>query len=190
MRVNAVKGVAYALSYMHHDCSPPIIHRDISSKNILLDSQKEARISDFGTAKILKPGSRTWTTFAGTFGYAAPELALTMEVSEKCDVFSFGVLCLEIIMGKHPGDLISSLLSSSSAAITHSLLLIDVIDQRPPHPPKWVVGEVILVASLAFSCLSENPCSRPTMDQVAKKLMMGKSPLADKFPKIRLAQLL
>ena len=71
-RVNTVKGVANALSYMHHDCSPPIIHRDISSKNVLLDSQYEAHVSDFGTAKILKPDSHTWTTFAGTFGYAAP----------------------------------------------------------------------------------------------------------------------
>ena len=71
-RVNIVKGVANALSYMHHDCSPPIIHRDISSKNVLLDSQYEAHVSDFGTAKILKPGSHNWTTFAGTFGYAAP----------------------------------------------------------------------------------------------------------------------
>ena len=71
-RVNVVKGVANALSYMHHDCSPPIIHRDISSKNILLDSQYEAHVSDFGTAKILKPDSHTWTTFAVTYGYAAP----------------------------------------------------------------------------------------------------------------------
>ncbi|KAH1044582.1 hypothetical protein GLYMA_09G243600v4 [Glycine max] len=190
MRVNVVKGVANALSYMHHDCSPPIIHRDISSKNVLLDSQNEALISDFGTAKILKPGSHTWTTFAYTIGYAAPELSQTMEVTEKYDVFSFGVICLEIIMGKHPGDLISSLLSSSSATITDNLLLIDVLDQRPPQPLNSVIGDIILVASLAFSCLSENPSSRPTMDQVSKNLMMGKSPLADQFPMIRLGQLL
>ncbi|KAH1199955.1 MDIS1-interacting receptor like kinase 2 [Glycine max] len=169
-RVNTVKGVANALSYMHHDCSPPIIHRDISSKNVLLDSQYEAHVSDFGTAKILKPGSHNWTTFAGTFGYAAPELAQTMEVTEKCDVFSFGVLSLEIITGKHPGDLISSLFSSSSSAtMTFNLLLIDVLDQRLPQPLKSVVGDVILVASLAFSCISENPSSRPTMDQSLSK---------------------
>ena len=69
--------------------------------------------------------------------------------------------------------------------------LIDVLDERPPQPPKKsIVGDVILVASLAFSCLSENPSSRPTMDQVSKNLMMGKSPLADQFPMIRLGQLL
>jgi len=112
-----------------------------------------------------------------------------MEVTEKCDVFSFGVLCLEIIMGKHPGDLVSSLLSSSSAEITHNLLLIDVMDQRPPHPLKSVVGDVILVASLAFSCLWENPCSRPTMDQVSKELIKGKLSLPDQLPMIRLGQL-
>lgn len=112
-----------------------------------------------------------------------------MEVTEKCDVFSFGVLSLEIITGKHPGDLISSLFSSSSSAtMTFNLLLIDVLDQRLPQPLKSVVGDVILVASLAFSCISENPSSRPTMDQVSKKLM-GKSPLAEQFPAIRLGQL-
>ena len=71
---------------------------------------------------------------------------------------------------------------------TFNLLIIDVLDQRLPQPLKAVVGDVILVASLAFSCISENPSSRPTMDQGSKKLM-GKSPLADQFPTIRLGQL-
>ena len=71
-RLNVVKGVASALSYMHHDCSCPIIHRDISSKNVLLDSEHEACISDFGTARILSSDSSYRTSFAGTFGYAAP----------------------------------------------------------------------------------------------------------------------
>jgi len=71
-RVNIVKDVARALSYMHHDCSPPIVHRDISSKNILLDSDYVAHVSDFGTAKLLKLDSSNCTGFAGTFGYVAP----------------------------------------------------------------------------------------------------------------------
>jgi len=118
------------------------------------------------------------------------ELAQTMEVTEKCDVFSFGVLSLEVIMGKHPGNFISSLLSSPSAKIAYNWPLIDVLDERPPQPPKKsIVGDVILVASLAVSCLSETPSSRPTME-VSKMLMTGKSPLADQFPMIRLGQLL
>jgi tRNA A-37 threonylcarbamoyl transferase component Bud32 len=71
-RVEIVKGVASALSYMHHDCSPILIHRDISSKNILLSKDLEAHVSDFGTARFLKPNSPIWTSFAGTYGYAAP----------------------------------------------------------------------------------------------------------------------
>jgi len=71
-RLNVVKGVASALSYLHHDCSPPIIHRDISSSNVLLDSEYEAHVSDFGTARLLMPDSTNWTSFAGTLGYTAP----------------------------------------------------------------------------------------------------------------------
>ncbi|KAG2404161.1 MDIS1-interacting receptor like kinase [Vigna angularis] len=133
-RVNVVKGLANALSYLHHDCSPPIVHRDISSKNVLLDLEYEAHVSDFGTAKFLKPSSRSWTEFAGTFGYAAP-------------------------------------------------------DQRPPQPTKPIDGEVILIVRLALACLSQNPRSRPTMEQVSKAFGTGKSPSADLFPRISLGQL-
>ena len=71
-RVNIIKGVADALSYMHHDCSLPIVHRDISSKNILLDPEYEAHVSDFGTAKLLNRDSSNWSSLAGTYGYIAP----------------------------------------------------------------------------------------------------------------------
>ena len=71
-RVNLVRVVADASSYMHHNFSPPIVHRNISSKNILLDSKYEAHISDFGTTRFLKPDSSNWTSFARTFGYTAP----------------------------------------------------------------------------------------------------------------------
>ncbi|XP_042479641.1 MDIS1-interacting receptor like kinase 2-like [Macadamia integrifolia] len=101
-KVNVIKGVANALSYMHHDCSPPIIHRDISSNNILLDEEYEACVSDFGITRLLKPDSSNWTSQVGTWGYVAPELAYTMKVTRKCDVYSFGVLTLEMLMGRHP----------------------------------------------------------------------------------------
>ncbi|MED6211671.1 hypothetical protein PIB30_075985, partial [Stylosanthes scabra] len=162
---------------------------DISSKNILLDSEYEAHVSDFGTAKFLKPDSN-WTTLAVTYGYGAPELVQTMEATEKCDVYSFGVLCFEILMGKHPADLISSLLSPSTASITYNLLLVDVIDQRPPHPEKSVVGEIMLITKWALECLSQSPQFRPSMHQVSKELMNGKAPFDDDhFPMIRLGQL-
>lgn len=71
-RVNVVKSIAHALSYMHHDCNTPIIHRDISSNNILLDSELKAFVSDFGTAKLIYPNSSNQTLLAGTYGYIAP----------------------------------------------------------------------------------------------------------------------
>ncbi|CAL0317591.1 unnamed protein product [Lupinus luteus] len=189
-RVNVVKGVADALYYMHHGCSPPIIHRDISSKNVLLNLEFEARVSDFGTAKFLNPDSHNFTSFAGTCGYSAPELAYTMEVNEKCDVFSFGVVCLEIIMGKHPGDLISSMYSSSGKPKVSNLLLMDVLDQRLPHPLMPIDEDVILVAKIGFACLNETPRFRPTMEQVYNQFVMPKSAMVDPFPMITLGQLL
>ncbi|XP_056686644.1 MDIS1-interacting receptor like kinase 2-like [Spinacia oleracea] len=77
-RIRIIKGVANALAYMHHGCIPPVVHRDISSKNVLLCSQLEAHVSDFGTAKFLHPDSSNWTALVGTYGYLAPELAYTM----------------------------------------------------------------------------------------------------------------
>ncbi|CAK8542596.1 unnamed protein product [Lathyrus sativus] len=188
-RVNVVKGVANALSYLHHDCLPPIIHRDISSKNVLLNLDYEAHVSDFGTAKFLKPGLPSYTHFAGTFGYAAPELAQTTEVNEKCDVYSFGVFAMEIIMGKHPGDLISLFLSPSTRSMANNMLLKDVLDQRPQQVMKPIDEEVILIARLALACLSQKPRSRPTMEQVSKMLAIGKTPLGNQLHMIRLGQL-
>ncbi|CAK9134685.1 unnamed protein product [Ilex paraguariensis] len=192
-RMNVIKGVANALSYMHHDCSPPMIHRDISSKNVLLDSEYEAHISDFGTARVLWPDSSNWTSFVGTFGYAAPELAYTMEVNEKCDVYSFGVLSMEVIIGRHPGELISSLLpswSSTSALTAHATLLMELLDQCIAPPRKQVAKEVVSLVKLAFACLHPSPQFRPTMQQVSVMLSKQRSTLQNSFEMITLVQLL
>ncbi|XP_040987098.1 MDIS1-interacting receptor like kinase 2-like [Juglans microcarpa x Juglans regia] len=166
-RLNIVKGVANALSYMHNDCSPPIIHRDISSSNILLDSQFEAHVSDFGTARLVEVDSSNWTSPAGTYGYIAPELAYTMKVTEKSDVYSFGVLAIEVIRGKHPGDFISSL---SSPLAMENIQVKDVLDQRLPFPTVQVENELIIVVQLAMKCLNVCPQSRPTMHMISKVL--------------------
>nr|GMD94118.1 MDIS1-interacting receptor like kinase 2-like [Ipomoea batatas] len=186
-RVNVVKAMAKALSYMHHGCFPTIVHRDISSKNILFDHEYEAHISDFGTAKFLNSNSSNWTSFAGTFGYTAPEFAYTMEVNEKCDVFSFGVVALEVIMGRHPGDLVASI-SSSLLSENQNLVLKEVLDPRPSSPGKHEAEELVLIAKIAFSCLNFNPGSRPTMFQVFTLLSKKMQP-SDLFPYITLCQL-
>jgi tRNA A-37 threonylcarbamoyl transferase component Bud32 len=159
-RINVVKGVAHALSYMHHDRSPAIVHRDISSGNILLGEDYEAKISDFGTAKLLKPDSSNWSAVAGTYGYVAPELAYAMKVTEKCDVYSFGVLTLEVIKGEHPGDLVSTLSSSPPDA---TLSLKSISDHRLPEPTPEIKEEVLEILKVALLCLHSDPQARPTM---------------------------
>ncbi|WKA04583.1 hypothetical protein VitviT2T_022604 [Vitis vinifera] len=174
-RVNVVKSIAHALSYMHHDCNTPIIHRDISSNNILLDSELKAFVSDFGTAKLIYPNSSNQTLLAGTYGYIAPELAYTLVVTEKCDVYSFGVVALETMMGKHPKELIT--LPPSSA---QSIMLGDILDARLSPPADLrVLKDVIPVVRMALKCIDSNLQSRPTMQHVSGALL-AHSP----FPKV------
>nr|XP_028959338.1 MDIS1-interacting receptor like kinase 2-like [Malus domestica] len=97
-RVKIVQGLARALSYLHHDCSPPIVHRDVTVNNVLLEQDFEPRLSDFGTARLLSIDSSNWTNIVGSLGYMAPELAYIMQVTDKCDVYSFGVVALEVMM--------------------------------------------------------------------------------------------
>ncbi|XP_039158328.1 MDIS1-interacting receptor like kinase 2-like [Eucalyptus grandis] len=176
-RINLVRGVADALAYMHHGCSPPLIHRDLTSNNILLDRDHEARVSDFGTARLLRPDSSNWTALAGTIGYIAPELAYSIAPTEKSDVYSFGVIALETIMGKHPGDHISWECSSSTQ-IESSTLLKDVLDQRllPSRLRLRDAQDVILIAKLSFACLQADPRLRPTMEQISHELRVQVPP--------------
>ncbi|KAG8364649.1 hypothetical protein BUALT_Bualt18G0019300 [Buddleja alternifolia] len=104
-RLNVIMGVAKGLAYPLHDCCPQIIHRDIKSSNILLDGNFDARVSDFGLAKLLADEESHITTFvAGTFVYLAPEYMQSGRATGKTDVYSFGVLVLEIVSGKWPTD--------------------------------------------------------------------------------------
>ncbi|KAL2461967.1 putative LRR receptor-like serine/threonine-protein kinase [Abeliophyllum distichum] len=177
-RENVVKEVANALSYMHHNIAPPIVHRDTSSKNILLDFEQEVHIANFGTTKILKLDSSNWISFAGTFGYAAPELTFTMEFNEKCDVYSFRVLALEVIMGKHPGDLILSNFTTSTSfepstsasqimSTVHDIFMKDMLDQRLSIPTGHEAEQVVAIAKLALACIHPTPQLRPSIEQTS-----------------------
>ncbi|CDP14106.1 unnamed protein product [Coffea canephora] len=155
-----------ALSYLHHDCDPPIIHRDVSSNNILLNSQLEATLSDFGTARILELDSSNQTVIAGTFGYMAPELAYTMMVTEKSDVHSFGVVVLETLFGEHPREFLSCISSQPNEPI----MLKDLLDARLPPPTNpLVVRNLVVATALALDCVNANPKCRPTMQQVVNR---------------------
>ncbi|KAH9768694.1 MDIS1-interacting receptor like kinase 2 [Citrus sinensis] len=186
-RVNIVKGMAHALSYLHHHCTPPIVHRDISSNNILLNLELEAFVADFGVARLLNFDSSNRTLLAGTYGYIAPELAYTIIVTEKSDVYSFGVVALEVLMGKHPGELLSSL----SSSLDKNIKLIDLLDPRLSHPvDQKIRQDIILVSTVAFSCLRSQPKSRPTMQLVSNEFIArNKAPMQKPFHEISISEL-
>ncbi|KAI7743210.1 hypothetical protein M8C21_020566, partial [Ambrosia artemisiifolia] len=104
-RIQIALGAAQGLAYLHHDCSPRIIHRDVKSSNILLDKDFEAHLTDFGIAKSLCT-SKTFTStyIMGTIGYIDPEYARTSRLTEKSDVYSYGVVLLELLTGRKAVD--------------------------------------------------------------------------------------
>ncbi|CAM0908269.1 unnamed protein product [Alopecurus aequalis] len=169
-RINIVLDVVHALAYMHHDCSSPIVHRDITSNNILLDLEFRACVSDFGTAKILNVDGLNITRLAGTKGYLAPELAYTENVTAKCDVYSFGVLVLELFMGFHPGDLLSSIYLTTSE---NDVRLLDLLDSRLVLPDAETAREIYGVLSVAVQCLEPNPSRRPMARRASDELSAG-----------------
>lgn len=104
-RMKVILGTAKALAYLHESIEPKVVHRDIKASNILMDSEFNAKVSDFGLAKLLgSEKSHITTRVMGTFGYVAPEYANTGLLNEKSDVYSFGVLLLEAITGRDPVD--------------------------------------------------------------------------------------
>lgn len=168
-RLSIIRDVANALFYMHHGCFAPIVHRDIKSSNILLDVEFRSCISDFGIAKILDLDASNCTRLAGTKGYLAPELAYTTRVTEKCDVYSFGVLALELFMGHHPGDFLLSMANKSTP-------LQDFLDNRLPLPEAEIVSEMFKVIAVAVRCIEPDPSHRPTMQQVIKVFTTSEGP--------------
>ncbi|XP_048546618.1 MDIS1-interacting receptor like kinase 2-like [Triticum urartu] len=179
-RLNIARDVALALAYMHHDCFAPIVHRDITSNNILLDLEFKAHISDFGLAKVLDVDASNCTSLAGTKGYLAPELAYTTRVTEKCDVYSFRVLVLELFMGHHPADLLSSMDNPNK-----TILLGNLLDTRLPLPEAETASEIFQVVAVAVRCIEPDPSHRPTMQQVIKVFSTAERVLQLLPPKLK-----
>lgn len=171
-RVNIIMGAAKGLAYLHHDCSPRIIHRDIKSSNILLDGNLEARVSDFGLAKLLEDEeSHITTVVAGTFGYLAPEYMQSGRATEKTDVYSFGVLVLEVLSGKRPTD--SSFIEKGLNIVGWLNFLVLENRQREIIDPLCdgvQIDSLDALLSVATQCISSSPEDRPTMQRVVKVL--------------------
>ncbi|KAK4801350.1 hypothetical protein SAY86_021837 [Trapa natans] len=170
-RLNIILGAARGLAYLHHDCSPRIIHRDIKSSNILLDANLEARVSDFGLAKLLEDEESHITTIvAGTFGYLAPEYMQSGRATEKTDVYSFGVLVLEILSGKRPTD--AAFIEKGLNIVGWLNFLVTENRQREIVDPicDGVHPESLdALLSIAICCIS-SPEERPFMHRVVQLL--------------------
>ncbi|KAL3025048.1 hypothetical protein AAZX31_04G159000 [Glycine max] len=171
-RLKIALGSARGLAYLHHDCCPKVVHRDIKSSNILLDENMEPRVSDFGLAKLLvDEDAHVTTVVAGTFGYLAPEYLQSGRATEKSDVYSFGVLLLELVTGKRPTDPSFARRGVNVVGWMNTFLrenrLEDVVDKRCTDADLESV-EVIL--ELAASCTDANADERPSMNQVLQIL--------------------
>ncbi|KAL5844598.1 hypothetical protein ACOSQ4_010556 [Xanthoceras sorbifolium] len=167
-------GVAQGLSYLHHGLLPPIIHRDIKTTNILLDVNYQPKVADFGIAKVLQArGGKdsTTTVIAGTYGYLAPEYAYSSKATTKCDVYSYGVVLMELITGRKPVETEfgenKNIIYWVSTKVDSKEGIMEVLD-------KTISGsfshEMIQVLRIAVLCTSKTPANRPTMNEVVQML--------------------
>ncbi|KAK7404750.1 hypothetical protein VNO78_05706 [Psophocarpus tetragonolobus] len=177
-RVMIAIGAARGLEYLHEAAAPRILHRDVKSTNILLDENWQAKITDLGMAKNLRSDdlpscSNSPARMQGTFGYFAPEYAIVGRASLESDVFSFGVVLLELISGRQPihkstGKEESLVIWATPRLQESRRVISELID--PQLKGNFPEEEVQVMAYLAKECLLLDPDTRPTMSEVVQIL--------------------
>ncbi|KAJ3670950.1 hypothetical protein LUZ60_008376 [Juncus effusus] len=172
-RLEIAIGAARGLCYMHHECVPAIVHRDVKSSNILLEKEFKAKIADFGLARILaRPDvPNTVSVVAGSFGYMAPECAYARKVNEKVDVYSFGVVLLELTTGRtaNDGGAQNNLAELAWHHVQQGNLIYDLIEKDLRNPA--YLDEIEVVFKLGLICTNALPSNRPTMKEVLDVLL-------------------
>uniref|UniRef100_A0A803KMU5 Protein kinase domain-containing protein n=1 Tax=Chenopodium quinoa TaxID=63459 RepID=A0A803KMU5_CHEQI len=170
-RLRVAIDTAYALSYMHNALSKPVVHRDVNSKNILLDESLHGKLSSFGYSVSITPGEtpQKWPV-EGTPGYIDPEYIETQEVTDKCDVYSFGVFMLELLTRRQPllmakggTDLVDVFVSNVEKNCMINMIDNEVLQQASRD-------EIQRVAELAFACVAKKGAQRPTMIYIVSEL--------------------
>nr|GME00984.1 systemin receptor SR160-like [Ipomoea batatas] len=171
-RLKIAIGASEGLCYMHHSCNPPIIHRDIKSSNILVDSDFNAKIADFGLAKMMasEGDPETASAIVGTFGYIAPEYGSTRKVDAKSDIYSFGVVLLELATGK---EAVTRNEDMNLAQWAHKHLregnsAADAMDEEIKDPR--YLEAMMAVFKLGLACTLSSPSSRPSMKDISQIL--------------------
>ncbi|XP_058068068.1 cold-responsive protein kinase 1-like [Magnolia sinica] len=173
-RFQIILGIARGLQYLHEDSHLRIVHRDIKASNILLDEKFQPKIGDFGLARFF-PEDQAYlsTTFAGTLGYTAPEYAIRGELSEKADIYSFGVLVLEIVSCRKNTD--HTLPSEMQYLPEYAWKLYErsrVIDLVDPNLQQdgFVEKDILQAINVSLLCLQPYPSLRPPMSEIVALL--------------------
>ncbi|GJZ86424.1 probable LRR receptor-like serine/threonine-protein kinase [Tanacetum coccineum] len=171
-RFDICLGVARGLSYLHEESRIRVVHRDVKASNVLLDSELNPKISDFGLAKLYDDKQTHMSTrVAGTIGYLAPEYAMRGHLTEKADVFGFGVVALEIISGRPNCD--SSLDDDKIYLLEWAWNLheanneLELVDEALSE---FDENEVLRVMRVALLCTQTSPMQRPSMSRVVAML--------------------
>ncbi|KAG6498809.1 LRR receptor-like serine/threonine-protein kinase RPK2 [Zingiber officinale] len=173
--------IACALAYLHDHCVPRILHRDVKPSNILLDNECKAYLSDFGLARLLGNSETHATTgVAGTFGYVAPEYAMTCRVSDKADVYSYGVVLMELISDKKALDPSFSPYGNGFNIVAWACMLLREGRAREFFMEElWEIGphdDLVETLHLAIMCTVDSLSTRPTMKQVVQRLKQLQPP--------------
>ncbi|XP_062155846.1 probable serine/threonine-protein kinase At1g01540 isoform X1 [Alnus glutinosa] len=182
IRMNIILGTAKGLAYLHEGLEPKVVHRDIKSSNILVDKLWNAKVSDFGLAKLLGSESSYITTrVMGTFGYVAPEYASTGMLNERSDAYSFGILIMEIISGRNPVDY-----SRPPEEVNLVEWLKNMVANRNPEgvldpklPEKPTSRALKRALLVALRCVDPNAEKRPKMGQVIHILEAEDTPFKE-----------
>ncbi|KAI3843124.1 hypothetical protein MKX03_031303 [Papaver bracteatum] len=174
-RFQIIKGVACGLVYLHEDWEQVVVHRDIKASNVLLDGEMNARLGDFGLARLYNRGTNPETTnVAGTFGYIAPELIRTGKATTSSDVFAFGAVLLEVACGRRPIELHKSGSEEGEILVDWVLncwtrgAILQTCD--PNLGNEFIKEEMELVLKLGLLCSHNDPKARPSMRQVIQYL--------------------
>ncbi|KAL3820472.1 hypothetical protein ACJIZ3_006377 [Penstemon smallii] len=168
-RIKVLKQVASGVLYLHEEWEAKVLHRDIKSSNVLLDKEMNARLGDFGLARMHDHDKVAGTTrVVGTIGYIAPEIVVSGRASTKTDVFSYGVLVLEVICGKRPIVEGKPPLVDWVWELSRKGELITAVDEQLMYRENLDVEEVDRVLNLGLLCAHPDPNARPTMRQVVR----------------------
>jgi hypothetical protein len=174
MRMKIALDTARAVEYLHERCRPPVIHRDLKSSNILLDSSFNAKISDFGLAVMVGAHGKNNIKLSGTLGYVAPEYLLDGKLTDKSDVYAFGVVLLELLLGRRPVEKLSSvqcqsLVTWAMPQLTDRSKLPKIVD--PVIKDTMDHKHLYQVAAVAVLCVQPEPSYRPLITDVLHSLV-------------------